>query len=445
MPGKSINPTSDTIVVPDAQAGRPGPIDEHDPLTTLRPDIGIQIRDVRPGKPPCFDDADRAKFQADLTMAIMSEFPGAHIDSACVGSGSPAGQATAFGVWLAPPVDDAQRDRMHRGLIELGGRTPAQTISFFLNARLFAHLAAKGWNDPGMRKRLDGNGVAQTDGPVHLTDLKVTMRPPDTVVTTITGFDERWVPDANFAVTIAETYRTDGGGNLVHTAEQKLDVDTTVSTVLAAVFALTVFASGWFALPFALAAFQTVFLHGAEEQGLPAQKGVGSTVTDHLLLPAIPIPNGKKRPITYVGQVVVAAYGMFVGGRIETEVPRTPSIELKGPSSIQSAMGQGVVRGHYHVEVAKDKVGDLLGPVVYTWTSDGEVHGSGAGVTVLFDTPASGKTHLRHVSVTVTDADGIQVGDAREVRISTVSHQGPGGGHGGQGGGSGSNNPPSEP
>lgn len=264
-----------------------------------------------------------------------------------------------------------------------------------------------------------------------------------TVVTTITGFDERWVPDANFAVTIAETYRTDGGGNLVHTAEQKLDVDTTVSTVLAAVFALTVFASGWFALPFALAAFQTVILHGAEEQGLPAQKGVGSTVTDHLLLPAIPIPRGKKRPITYVGQVVVEAYGMFAGGRIETEVPRTPSIELKGPSSIQSAMGQGVVRGHYHAEVAK--VGDLLGPVVYTWTSDGEVHGSGAEVTVLFDTPASGKTHLRHVSVTVTDADGIQVGDAREVRISTVSHQGPGGGHGGQGGGSGSNNPPSEP
>jgi hypothetical protein len=92
MPGKSINPTSDAIVVPDARAGRPGPIDEHDPLTTLRPDIGIQIRDVRPGKPPCLDDADRAEFQADLTMAIMSEFPGATSTAPVSGRGRRPGR-----------------------------------------------------------------------------------------------------------------------------------------------------------------------------------------------------------------------------------------------------------------------------------------------------------------------------------------------------------------
>jgi hypothetical protein len=438
MAGKSINPTSDTIVFPDAQAGKPGPIDEHDPLTTIRPDIGIQIRDVRQDKPPCLDSADLAEFREDLTKAIMSEFPGAHIDSACVGATRDV-QATAFGVWLTPPVDGVQRDRMHRGLIELGGRTPAQTISFFLNARLFAHLAAKGWNDPGMPKRLNGNGIAQTGGPVHLTDLKVTMRPPDTVVTTITGFDERPLPDADFTITIAETYRIDGG-NLVYTREQKLDIDTTASTVLTVVLAEL-----GLPLPFALALFQTVKLHRAEEEGAPPRQGVGSTVTDQLLLPAIPIPDRKKFPITYVGQVVVEAYGMFAGGLLFDKVPRMPAIELVGPSSIQSPMGQGVVRGHYHAAVPKDKAGDLLGPVVYTWTSDGQVQGSGAEVTVLFDTPPSGKTHLRNVSVTVTDADGMQASDAREVRISTVSHQGPGGGHGSQGGGSGSNNPPQEP
>jgi hypothetical protein len=98
------------------------------------------------------------------------------------------------------------------------------------------------------------------------------------------------------------------------------------------------------------------------------------------------------------------------------------------------------VKGHYLAKVA-----DLLGPVTYTWTSDGEVLGEGAKVTVHFDTPPSGQSHLRHVGVTATDSDGMVVSGAREVSISTVSHQGPGGhGHGGQGGG-GSNNPPQEP
>ncbi len=67
-------------------------------------------------------------------------------------------------------------------------------------------------------------------------------------------------------------------------------------------------------------------------------------------------------------------------------------------------------------------------------------------MTVRFDTPPSGKSHLRQVGVTVSDDDGMVVSETRMVRISTVSHQGPGGhgGHGGQGGG-GSNNPQAEP
>jgi len=136
----------------------------------------------------------------------------------------------------------------------LGGRTPGQTISFFLNARVFAHLAAQAWNDPAMRKRLDSNGIPQTDGSVHLTDLKVAMRPPDTLVTTVTGFHDRPLPDAAFTITIAETYRIDGEdllhGKLVYTPVQTCDVDTGFSTVLAPVLAGLVFASGWFALPF---------------------------------------------------------------------------------------------------------------------------------------------------------------------------------------------------
>jgi hypothetical protein len=130
-----------------------------------------------------------------------------------------------------------------------------------------------------MYKRLDDNGIPQLDGSVHLEDLKVSMRPPDTLVTTITGFDDRPVPDAQFTITIAETYQTDQfDGKLIYTPVQTFDVDTGFSTVLAAALALTVFASGWFALPFMIANYQTVKLHQAEDDGVPDQKGAGSTL-----------------------------------------------------------------------------------------------------------------------------------------------------------------------
>ena len=417
------------------------PIDDPDPLAALRPDIGVWIVGPRPDK-PCLDAADVASFQTNLSKALMSEFPGAHIDTACVGDTPPA-QATAFGVWVTPPASEEQRQQMHRGLLELGGRVPGQTISFFLNARLFTRLAAQAWNSPDMPKRRDENGIPQLDGSVHLTDLKLSLRPPDTLVTTITGFDDRPLPDADFTITIAETYRTEGQdqlhGRLAYTPAQTFDVDTGFSTVLAGALALTVFASGWFALPFMLAAYQMVKLHQAEEEGVSAQKGAGSTITDHFLLPAIPIPLRKKLPISYVGKVVVTNFGLFAGGLLLGEVPRTPSIALVGRSSIQSAMGQGMVNGHYHAEID-----DLLGPVVYTWTSDGKVIGEGAKVTVQFDTPPSGHSHTRHVGVTAADSDGMVVSETREVLISTMSHQGPRG-PGSQGGGSGSKNPQQEP
>ena len=447
MPSKPINPTSEVIFPADTQAGPPAPIDGHDPLVALRPDIGLWIVGPNADK-PCLDSAEVASFEDNLGKALMSEFPGAYVESACVGV-TPANQATAFGVWVTPPADAEQRQRMHRGLLELGGRVPGQTITFFLNARLFSRLAARAWDGPGMYKRLDDKGIPQLDGSTHLEDLKVSMRPPDTIVTTITGFDDRPVPDADFALTIAETYRTEGPdplhGSLVYTAEQTLDVDTTsFDAALADLLLLTVFASGWFALPFMFELFQTVKLHLAEQDGVPPRQGAGSTVTDHFLLPAIPIPGKKKLPISYLGKVEVRSYGLFAGGLLLLEEPREPSIHLDGPFSIRAAIGQGLVKGHYLVEV-----GDLLGPVTYTWTSDGEVIGEGAKVTVHFDTPVPGKSHRRHLEVTATDSDGMVVTKAREVLISAPSAQGSGG-HSGPGGhghgpGGGSHNPPQEP
>jgi hypothetical protein len=88
----SFDPQSTFHVQPqaghiDPQAGGVfTPTDERDPLDAERPDIGIQIRDVRWNKPPCFDPADLENFQANLAKALMSDFPDAYIDSACVGA-----------------------------------------------------------------------------------------------------------------------------------------------------------------------------------------------------------------------------------------------------------------------------------------------------------------------------------------------------------------------
>ena len=110
MPIKPINPRSDVIFHSDAQGGVSAPIDERDPLAALRPDIGPWI--VGKDK-PCLDAAEVESFQANLSNALMSEFPGAYIDSACVGA-TPAAKATAFGVWVIPPASQEQRQRMHR-------------------------------------------------------------------------------------------------------------------------------------------------------------------------------------------------------------------------------------------------------------------------------------------------------------------------------------------
>jgi hypothetical protein len=395
------------------------------------PDICLQLRDPDTTHPPCPTGEDRATVEQAIRDAIEADFPGAYVDSACVGAGEPAGESAAFGIWVAPPaqLSQEQRDAMRAALSQPIGRAPGQSTAFFLSARCFERLADKAWAT--LPKQLDDKGIAQLDGPIHLTRLKVEMLPPATIVTTIDGYDERPLPDVSFSILIFEAFAREG---LVISTKpvQRLEPNPGMNDILAGALLMASLTFTLWLLPlFALAVYQSVQIRRADA---PDRGGVGSAVVERFMPTSIAVPGGNKRAIVYSGDVSVTYKGMFAGGSILGEQPRTPVVSLAGPTEIKAHMGQGTVFGHYRADVQ-----DLRGPLVYTWNSDAEVLDSGPQVKVRFDPPPSGQARLNQVSVTVTDADGLVAGDSRQILVSTPSTQGP------RGPGGHSGNPRSEP
>jgi hypothetical protein len=436
MPIKPINPMSDVTFHSDAQAGTwtATPIDGDEVLDDPLPDFCLQLRDIEQGHPPCVGGEVRANIEGAIRAAFATDFPGAYVDSACVGAGRPEGEALALGVWTLPPnpLSDDKHDAMHAALTRSIDREADQNIAFFIHTRLFRQLAARTWKP----KLVDDQGIEQLNGYVHLNDLEVSMLPPAMVVTTVTGYDERPLPDADFTVTIAENLRVEAG-SIVSSPTRRINVDTTLNDLLTLGSLGLLFVNPLLFLPIvALGIYQSWELRHASA---PESSGAGSIIAARLLPPAIPVAGGMKHVVGYTGHLVVRPHGVFVGGVVRPKEPRTPSVALVGPSEITSAMGQAIVPGHFRAEVD-----DLRGPLTYAWSSDGEVQVRewDAEVVVRFDAPASGKSRFGQVSVTITDADMMVVSATRRVQISTPAHQGPGG-HG-QGGG-GSNNPQSEP
>jgi len=393
--------------------GGPAPRDGDDPAGVLLPDVCVQIQDPRTGRPPCLAGDARVQVETAIRRAVEADFPGAHVESGCVGEGQPAGEAAAFGIWVRPPdpLTDAGREAMRAGLARPIDRAPGQTIAFFLNGRFYRRLAERAWN--GQSRRLDGNGRPQADGPVHLTALRVGLEPPATLVTTVEGFDGRPPAEAGFSVTIDETFQVETG-SLVLARRQELDVDTAVGDVLTVALAELMFVTPWLAPLHGLAVYQTVQLPSTQA---PRTGGVGGAMVSRFMPPAIAVKGGRKRPVSYTGRFVVKPQGVFAGGFVGEEVPRTPSMRLVGPSALVAAKGQGTVTGRWRAEVD-----DLRAPLSYLWTSDGEVevHGSGAEVTVRFAAPPPGGVRLGQVGVTVTDDDALVVAGTRKVQLSVV-------------------------
>lgn len=154
---------------------------------------------------------------------IGSRYPHAFLTSLCVPDQA-AGDARAFGLWPTGPQSPTpdQLDELLGYLREPIGRQFGETIAFAFSADFLTRQART------QIGRYDGQGNADPNGPVHVTDAWVELQAPDTVITKATGYDERPVPDADFTVTLTEPLTLSLGQFAVET-KLSLDVDSAAS------------------------------------------------------------------------------------------------------------------------------------------------------------------------------------------------------------------------
>ena len=93
--------------------------------------------------------------------------------------------------------------RRQRGLERLSLLDPGEGFGFLLRTSLIKAQAARSFELAP--KRYSGNGAPSSIGPIHLTGLSVEFREPDTIVTRLTGYDDRPLPDVGFTVIITDT------------------------------------------------------------------------------------------------------------------------------------------------------------------------------------------------------------------------------------------------
>src|SRR4030095_16344199 len=116
---------------------------------------------------------------------------------------------------------------MRAALTRSIGRQADQNVAFFLHARLFRKLAALAWRP----RRVDDQGIEQLHGDIHLDHLGVSMQPPATVVTTVTGFHQGPLPDADLTISIFETLRAEAG-SITSTPIRRVHVDSSLNDLL---------------------------------------------------------------------------------------------------------------------------------------------------------------------------------------------------------------------
>ena len=208
---------------PIDDGGDPFPDDPIDPPppppAVSAPDLGLQLSTCLP-----------ADLNAQLISAVKEAIdPNADVRSACVNG------SQHVGIWLRPAINTADSQARDRGLNGLSIIGPGETLAFFVNSALIRRQALDGWNKQA--KRVDGNGNADPNGPVHLTGFSVGFQSPNRIVTSITGFDERPWPDVDFTLIATDTFSVSGGQ--VHVdSTRKLDVDTSWLIFLTGLFLL---------------------------------------------------------------------------------------------------------------------------------------------------------------------------------------------------------------
>jgi hypothetical protein len=351
------------------------------PPPVSAPDLAIQF-------PFCLKTLEGLGVKESDIVAALRQALGSRADvrTACVNE-----TTQPIGIWLRPFVNEVDNQARDRGLRRLNIIRRNENMALFINASMIRRQALEVWD--AQPKRLNGDGLPDKNGSVHLTSFSLSFESPNRIVTRIDGFDERPWPDASFRLTVTDTLSADG--ELVHCdTETDLDVDTGWISFLAGFFGLV--------LPVVGVIFITQLIIISTIDDPEAQTSVGGSAA--ALLPReILIPSGRKLLFSYT-RIQVSEGGIFAGG-IVNPILRTPEVSINGITRLSATVGTPSLIASYTVNTE-----DLRAPLRFDWSGEAVIfasHEKTARFQFNLTGTRVGDVLKRRVAVRVTDADNL--------------------------------------
>jgi hypothetical protein len=363
------------------------------------PDIALQFL-------PCLEDIPvdgDTNLEAALVEALRALFGAdADVRYRCLD-----GRGTV-GVWQQPGTGPATSEARDRGMARVAILRAGENFALFLSSAFVRRLADAQW--AVTPKRLDGDGRRDSDGPVHLTGMRLQFDAPDRIVTIVDGYDERPWPDVDFEVRIVDELSAAGSAIAVATSSD-LDADTTWLNVLTGVFAfLGVTLSPLYLLPAGFFLAESIIVSAAD----PPDDLAGAGAAAAQLIPAEVMVRGGSKLVATYRRVEVDAGGVYAGG-LAVPDDRVPRVEINGASSLTVNENAPAVTSTYRVVTE-----DLRPDLTVSWGGSGTVVSPGALVTPIRFSAFGiepGDSDVRRVSVRVSDADGLDDTDEQTVTI----------------------------
>jgi hypothetical protein len=367
----------------------PGPDD--DPLPPPPPPPPVSAPDMALQLNVCLPP-DQNTAIVDAVRAALD--PNADVRTICRNG------SQRIGIWLRPAVSTTDNEARDRGLQAVNILGAGEQLTFFINAALVRRNAAASFDK--QPKRLNGDGVADEDGPVHLNGLRVDFKSPNQILSVIDGFDERPWPDVDFTYTITDTL-TVSGGRVNVTTSNDIDVDSSWINFLTGLFLFVFPPLGVVFL------VERIIIAAADTP----QFGSGAGASAAQLIPAeILIPGGLKVVASY-SRIEVSQGGIFAGGTFDV-VGRVPEVSISGPAQISVVEGATSVARSYSI-----RTDDLRPPLSVHWSGEGIANPSTAETTNFRFSLGNAQVGqvTKRISVQVTDADGLTASADRMVSI----------------------------
>ncbi|HWH12126.1 MAG TPA: hypothetical protein VG165_13435 [Solirubrobacteraceae bacterium] len=324
--------------------------------------------------------------------------------------------ADVVGVWLAPPFPTpAQAQPV---VAELPSLTAQETFGIFISEGLIDLITQKTF--AALPKVLGSGGDADPDGPTHLTGISVTLAPPSTVQTFVTGFDTRPVPDASFTLTVTDVLSADITPR--HVGTENLSIDRSwldeIEGVLFGSLFLSIF---WWPFALAFLAFDIELIGVLLELPPAPQVGGAGAAALSMLPTAVPLPkdgDAAAQTLTFLYETVEVLEGGIYASGLNGVRGRDPGVQIAGPATLTLQTGSSAQASFSAVGLS-----ELRAPVSYRWSAAGAIHNQGSSLTgIEFSAKVStpGSVQTTDVSLTVTDTDGVTATAVHAVGLQSV-------------------------